>query len=117
VALTRAIPFLLGTSYGRGDWRRVKRARLPLLKLQTASTARRESDDNFSRIRVAFYAGLDSIAAAASEHGARGAVRAEIVDAVDGEKIGQPGTGAIDAALDRADRASADRRRVVVRKA
>src|SRR6266571_2959351 len=58
-----------------------------------------------------------STATAAGEHGARGAVRAEIVDAVDGEEISQPRTGAIDPALDGADCATADRRRVVIREA
>ncbi len=51
---------------------------------------------------------------AAGEHRAGGAVGPEIVDAVDGEEIGQPGAGAIDAALDGADRAAADRRGVVI---
>src|SRR3984893_7096964 len=53
-------------------------------------------------------------AAAAGEDGARGAVRAEIVDAVDRQQIGKPRARAVDPALDRADRAAADRRRVLV---
>src|SRR6202007_483449 len=57
------------------------------------------------------------VPAAAGEHGAGGAVRAEIVDAVDREKIGEPGARSIDATLDRAPRADANRRRVIVGKA
>src|ERR1700733_7526457 len=57
------------------------------------------------------------IPSAAGKHGARSAVGAEIVDAVDGKEIGKAGAGAIDAALDGADRAAADRRGVVIREA
>ena len=47
------------------------------------------------------------VPAAAGKHRAGSAVGAEIVDAVDGEQIGEPGARAIDAALDRADGAAA----------
>src|SRR6476660_3430852 len=54
------------------------------------------------------------IPAAAGEDGARGAVRAEIVDAVDRQQIGKPRARAVDPALDRPDRTAADRRGVLV---
>jgi hypothetical protein len=50
------------------------------------------------------------IPAAAGEDGARGVVRPEIVDAVDRQQIGKPRARAVDPALDRPDRAAADRR-------
>src|SRR5579862_5857518 len=54
------------------------------------------------------------VASAAGENGARRPVRAEIIDAVDGEQVGKPGAGAVDAALDGADRATANSRGVLV---
>jgi hypothetical protein len=50
------------------------------------------------------------IPAAAGEDGARGAVRPEIVDAVDRQQIGKPRARAVEPALDRSDRTAADRR-------
>jgi hypothetical protein len=44
------------------------------------------------------------------EDGARGAVRPEIVDAVDRQQIGKPRARAVEPALDRSDRTAADRR-------
>jgi hypothetical protein len=52
---------------------------------------------------------LTSFCFSAGADGARGAVRAEIVDAVDRQKIGKP-RARLDPALDRADRAAAQRR-------
>src|SRR6202043_2202114 len=57
------------------------------------------------------------VASAAGKHGARRPVRTEIIDAVDGEQVGKPGAGAIDAALDGADRAAANPCAVLVGKA
>jgi len=54
------------------------------------------------------------VAAAAGQHGARGAVRPEIVDAVDRQEIGKARTRAVHPALDGADRAAADVRRVLI---
>src|ERR1700684_4661908 len=39
------------------------------------------------------------VASAAGKNGAGGPVRPEIIDAVDGEQVGEPGAGAVDAAL------------------
>src|SRR6202050_4666158 len=54
------------------------------------------------------------VASAAGENGASGPVRPEIIDAVDGEQVGEPGAGAVDAALDGADGAAANPRGVLV---
>ena len=54
------------------------------------------------------------VAAAAGQHRAGGAVRAEIVDAVDRQQVRKPRPCAVDPALDGADRAAANRRRVLV---
>src|SRR5580700_2512289 len=56
-------------------------------------------------------------ASAAGENGAGGPVRPEIIDAVDRQQVGEPGAGAVDAALDGADGAAANSRGVLVGKA
>ena len=54
------------------------------------------------------------VASAAGENGAGGPVRPEIIDAVDGQQVGKPGAGAVDAALDGADGAAANSRGVLI---
>ena len=44
----------------------------------------------------------------ADEHRTRGVIRPEVVDALDRQQLGKPAAGAVDAALDGADRAFAD---------
>src|ERR1700674_4186056 len=60
--------------------------------------------------------GSGSTAAAAAEHRLELAVGAEIVDALDRHQLGQACAGAVDAALDRTDRAAADPGRFLVGK-
>src|SRR4051812_47836789 len=57
-----------------------------------------------------------SASAAAAEHRLELAVGTEIVDALDRHQLGQARTGAIDAALDGADRAAANSSRFLVGK-
>ena len=52
--------------------------------------------------------GARSAAAGAGQDGAGGAVRPEVIDAVDGQKIGETGAGAVDPALDGADGTAAN---------
>ena len=67
-----------------------------------------------TKFRLPLWLRRRSVTATAREYGARGAIGAEIVDAVDGEQIGKPGARAIDAALDGSDRAAANCRSVVI---
>ena len=57
---------------------------------------------------------IDALSAAAADHGAHGLVRPEILGAVDIEQRGELRARAVDAALDGADRAAADRGRILI---